>query len=260
MMLKRWIEPNKYLITVVQLLFPVAVYLAIASSAEWYWWVLSFVFYFLYCAVGNNLAMHRYFCHRQFELSRPMELFFLWCSTMSTLGSPLSYAIPHLIHHKNPDSDVDPHGPSAGVKSILYCFHRHLHVNEKTIISKRIAELVRKYCWVHRNYWYIVLAQVAVMWLIDYKVMLFCWLLPASFTLWAVGVAIYLQHWPRGSASNNKLYGWYGWGEGLHLNHHLMPGTSDTAVNPGEFDYTHWLAKLFAKKFYEPQTPGHSNQ
>ena len=250
MILKRWIEPNKELITIVQLLLPVAVYLAVSSNAEWYWWALSLVFYFFYCAVGNNLAMHRYFCHKQFELSRPMEWFFLWCSSMSTLGSPLSYAIPHLVHHKYPDTDQDPHGPMAGLKSILYCFHRHLHINETTIISKRVIELVKHYCWIHRYYWIFVFANVAVMWTIDYKVMLFCWLLPASVTLWAVGIAIYLQHWPKGAPSNNKLYGWYGWGEGLHLNHHLLPGKSDTAINPGERDYTHWLAKLFAKRFY----------
>jgi len=248
MTLKHWCEPNKELITVMQLLFPLAVYLAI--GAEWYWWVLSFVFYFFYCAVGNNLAMHRYFCHKQFELSKPIEYFFLWCSSMSTLGSPLSYAIPHLVHHKYPDTDQDPHGPLAGVKSLLYYFHRHLPTDKFTLISRRIVELSKQYCWLHRNYWYFVLANVAVLWAIDFKVMLFCWLLPASFTLWAVSVAIYLQHWPKGSASNNRLYGWYGWGEGLHLNHHLLPGKSDTAINPGERDYTHWLAKLFAKRFY----------
>ena len=248
MTLKHWREPNKELITVMQLLFPLAVYLAI--GAEWYWWALSIIFYFFYCAVGNNLAMHRYFCHKQFELSKPMEYFFLWCSSMSTLGSPLSYAIPHLVHHKYPDSDMDPHGPMAGIKSLLYYFHRHLPTDKFTLTSRRIVELSKQYCWLHRNYGYFVLANVAVLWAIDFKVMLFCWLLPASFTLWAVSIAIYLQHWPKGSASNNKLYGWYGWGEGLHLNHHLLPGSSNTAINLGERDYTHQLAKLFAKRFY----------
>jgi stearoyl-CoA desaturase (delta-9 desaturase) len=250
MKLKRWIEPNKELITVVQLLWPLAIYFAVTANAEWYWWVASFVFYFFYCAIGNNLAMHRYFCHKHFELSKPMEYFFLWCSSMSTLGSPLSYAIPHLVHHKHPDSDQDPHGPTAGLKSILYYFHRHLHINEKTIISRRVFELAKQYCWLHRNYWLFVTANLIVFALLGWKVFVFCWFLPATTTLWAVSIAIYLQHWPKGSASNNHLYAWFGWGESLHANHHVLPGSSNTAINPGEFDYTHWLAKLFAKRFY----------
>ena len=248
MMLKRWIEPNKELMTLVQLSLPLVIYLAV--GAEWYWWILSFIFYFLYCAVGNNLAMHRYFTHNQFELSRPMEYFFLWCSSMSVLGSPLSYAIPHLVHHKYPDSDMDPHGPSAGIKSLVYYFHRDVPRDKGNIVNRRIVELSRQYHWLHKNYWLLILATVALMLSIDYKIALFCWLLPASFTLWAISFSIYFQHWPKGSASNNKLYGWYGWGEGLHLNHHLLPGISNTAINPGERDYTHLLAKLFVKRFY----------
>lgn len=245
---KYWLVPNKTLITLVQLILPLAIYLAI--GAEWYWWALSFIFYFLYCAVGNNLALHRYFTHNQFELHTPVEYFFLWCSSMSTLGSPISYAIPHLVHHKYPDSDIDPHGPTAGIKSILYYFHREMPKDKGNIVNKRIVELSKRYGWVHNYYWLFVFGNVLAMFLINWKVALFCWLLPASITLWAVGISIYLQHWPKGYASNNKFYWWFGWGEGLHYNHHLIPGTSNTAINPGEHDYTHTIAKLFAKRFY----------
>lgn len=248
-MLRHWIEPNKQLMTLVQLSLPVAIYLAI--GAEWYWWLVAFVFYFLYCAIGNNLAMHRYFTHNQFELSKPTEYFFLWCSSMSILGSPISYAIPHLVHHKYPDSDVDPHGPTAGIKSLIYYFHRAVPTDKGTIVNRRIVELSRKYHWLHKNYWLFVLANLGLMLVLNYKLVLFCWLLPASISLWAISLTVYFQHWPKGSATNsNRLYGWYGWGEGLHLNHHLIPGTSNTAINPGERDYTHLLAKLFAKRFY----------
>jgi stearoyl-CoA desaturase (delta-9 desaturase) len=244
------IQPNKVGITIVQLLFPVAVFWGIGSSAEWYWWLVAFLFYFLYCAVGNNLAMHRYYCHKHFELSKPMEYFFLWCSSMSILGSPLSYAIPHLMHHKNPDCELDPHGPTVGLKSLLYFFHRHLQIDKETLISRRVIELTRRYGWLHKNYYLFVIANVVIMSLISWKVVLFCWLIPAGATLWAVAVAIYLQHIGY-KPSNNAFYSWFGWGEGLHANHHIFPGKADTALKPGETDWTYQLSRVFAKKFYE---------
>lgn len=242
----KYIEPNRVNITIVQLLLPLALYWALTVDVEWYWWLVSFVAYFLYCGIGNNLAMHRYFCHKHFELSKPMESLFLWCSSMSCLGSPLSYAIPHLVHHKNPDSDVDPHGPTAGLKSLLYFYHRHLCMTDNLIINRRVVELAKRYCWLHHKYWFYVLGMAGIMYLISWKLFLFGWLLPASFTLWAVSIAIYLQHWGN-APSNNRYYSWFGFGEGLHANHHVNPGLSNTAMNPGEYDYTHMLARLFAK-------------
>ena len=243
----KFIAPNKELITLLQLSAPIAVYCALADHASWGWWALSVLFYFLYCAIGNNVALHRYFTHKQFKVSKPTEWFFTWCATMSGLGSPISYAIPHLVHHKYPDSELDPHGPGAGRRSLLYYFHRHLHINEKTLTSRRIFELTRTYCKLHKNYWLIVAANAGIMLAIDWKVFLFCWWLPSTLTLWAVSLGIYMQH-ENGGASNTRSYSWFGWGEGLHKNHHIIPGTSNTALKPGEFDYTHWIASWFAKK------------
>jgi fatty-acid desaturase len=61
----KWIiQPNYLWMTAMQILTPVWVYLAWGS--EWYWWAIAFVFYFLYLCIGNNIGMHRYYCHRYF--------------------------------------------------------------------------------------------------------------------------------------------------------------------------------------------------
>jgi hypothetical protein len=43
-----------------------------------------------------------------------------------------------------------------------------------------------------------------ILWLIDYKVFLFLWLIPASIACWGVGWAVWRQHWHM--EPNNSPY------------------------------------------------------
>ena len=243
------LQPNKLIMTAIQLLLPIIIYIVIQLHVSWTWWLATFVFYFVYCCIGNNIALHKFYSHKQFDINPVTEIFFAWASAISCLGSPISYAIPHLVHHKYPDTDLDPHGPTVGIKSLLYYFHRHLHINDRTIYSKRVVELAKRYKLLHKYYWGFVVLNIILFYLIGgINAVIFCWALPACLTLWAVSLAIYLQH-NGGSASNNRYYSWFGWGEGLHLNHHLSPMISNTAMHIHEFDYSHAIARLFATKF-----------
>ena len=118
-MIRYLIRPNYIWMTLMQLMLPVYIYFAITSGAGWHYYLMLFVFYFLYLSIGNNIGLHRFFSHRYFEMSRPIEYFVAWCSTMSCLGSPLSYVCVHNIHHKSYDTDLDPHGRKRGWKSML---------------------------------------------------------------------------------------------------------------------------------------------
>ena len=69
-MLKYLIKPNYVWMTLMQILLPLWIYLAI--GAEWYWYAVAFVFYFLYLCIGNNVGMHRFYSHRYFEMSKPV--------------------------------------------------------------------------------------------------------------------------------------------------------------------------------------------
>ena len=51
------------------------------------------------------------------------------------------------------------------------------------------------------------------------------------------------------SAQNSKLANWEIYFEGLHLNHHLHPAAPDTAINPGEIDWTYQLSRVFRPKY-----------
>tara|TARA_R110000822_G_scaffold79502_2_gene190087 strand:- start:7218 stop:7943 length:726 start_codon:yes stop_codon:yes gene_type:complete len=240
--IKHLIKPNYIWMTLIQLLLPVFLYFSI--GVEWYWWLVSFVFYFLYLCIGNNIGMHRYFSHRYFEMSKPVELFVSWCAFMPGLGSPLSYVSIHNIHHKHSDTELDPHGNSRGWKSILYCYHKHI-TGEDFVVSRNLLKLGKQYHYLHQWYWLFVFANAGIMYLISWKLFLFAWAIPASLTLWAVSAVLLLQHDKKG-ASNTRSYMWFGWGETWHKNHHDDPGLLDHGQGKG-IDLTYQISRILSR-------------
>ena len=235
-------KPNYFWMTIIQLLLPV--FIIIGLGAEWYWWVVSFVFYFLYLCIGNNIGMHRYFSHRYFTMSKPVELFVAWCAFMPGLGSPLSYVSVHNIHHRHSDTAQDVHGRARGWRSLLYCFHKYIHAQD-IVFSKNLISLTRQYHLIHDYYWLFVFGNALVMYLVSWKLFLFAWAIPASITLWIVALVLLLQHDQHGP-SNTRSYMWFGWGETWHANHHADPSLTDHSLGKGR-DWTYELCKILSK-------------
>lgn len=241
----KWlIEPNYLWMTLMQGLLPVWVYLAWGS--DWYWWSIAFVFYFLYLCIGNNIGMHRYYSHRYFEMSTPMEYFVTWCAYMACLGSPLSYVNIHNIHHKLHDTDMDPHGPVRGKKSLLFWFHRHLLPSDMIFTRNLLKLTARRYRLLHDYYWLWVFGTAGLFYATGgWQVLLFCWLLPASATLWAIAFVLLMQHDQHGP-NNSRAYMWFVFGETWHKNHHDAAKLADHSLGQGR-DWTYELCKLLSK-------------
>lgn len=58
---------------------------------------------------------HRYFAHRAFRASRPVQFVFALIGASATQRGPLWWAAHHRIHHKRADRDGDPHSPNDGL-------------------------------------------------------------------------------------------------------------------------------------------------
>ena len=70
------------------------------------------------CALSYAIRMfaitgfyHRYFSHRTFRTSRPVQFFFACVGAASTQRGPLWWASHHHNHHQNADTTLDPHSP-----------------------------------------------------------------------------------------------------------------------------------------------------
>lgn len=245
------LQPNKYMPTIIQLLTPLAVFLGL--GAEWYWWAVAVVFFLAYRMIGHGVGLHRYYCHKQFTISRFSEWFIGWFSLMSCVGSPSSYTLVHLVHHKYTDTPLDPHGPQNGIRSILYWFwNPPLDLEKTPIFTRRLTELM-PYMWIHNFYWPLIALNAFVLYLISWKLFLFAWWIPMSFTIWELVFSVYISHWHLGVHApvnhNNYSGRLLPFHEYLHRTHHIYPNLGNQATGPQEFDYTYHLCRLFAREW-----------
>ena len=58
---------------------------------------------------------HRYFAHRTFSASRPMQFLFAVLGASATQRGPLWWAAHHRKHHAHADGTGDPHSPRQGL-------------------------------------------------------------------------------------------------------------------------------------------------
>jgi fatty-acid desaturase len=255
----RYMAPSLAMSSVFQLLFFYAVYLGIQSGLGWEWWLTSVLCsFFIYSMIGNNIGLHRYFTHGHFTVVKPVEWLLVWCGSMIGLGSPLSFAITHYIHHdpKYTDTPLDPHGPIRGWKSLLVWFQQPVDTKVTPVINKRLVWLVREYNWIHRFYVPLFILNAIILYLISYKLFLFCWFIPAGLSCWGISYSVLRQH--RGLQSRNSpVANWDPIYEGYHHNHHLYPRAPNTAVNPGEIDWTYQFSKIFNPTYDWRGQPGH---
>jgi stearoyl-CoA desaturase (delta-9 desaturase) len=70
---------------------------------------------------------HRYFAHRAFRTSRPVQFLFALIGASSTQRGPLWWAAHHRRHHKHSDRAGDPHTPRKG----LYWSHMGWFLSRK---------------------------------------------------------------------------------------------------------------------------------
>ncbi len=72
---------------------------------------------------------HRYFSHRAFETSRPMQLVFALAGASSAQRGPLWWAAHHRRHHVFSDTERDAHTPLNGFwwSHVLWFFTRRNH-------------------------------------------------------------------------------------------------------------------------------------
>jgi len=247
--IQNYLRPSRGFTSLLQLTTPLAIWYAVTLNLTMIWWggamlIMSFV----YILVGNNIGLHRYFTHKHFEVSRPIEWFFLWSGAMSGLGSPLSYAMVHIVHHRYPDSKLDPHGPIRGIKSWLVWFQKPVDVTETPVFSRRLIELDQKYWWLHRYYVLFVLINALIFYVIDFRLFLMGWLIPAGLTCWIVAWSVWRQHIGL-KPNNTPIHRWDIFAEGLHKNHHDWPMAPNTAVRDREIDWTYQASRVFKPRY-----------
>jgi len=212
--------------------------------------------YWLACGLGISMGYHRLLTHRGFETSRAFYYLLAILGTLNFQGGPIDWVGIHRTHHRDSDTDDDPHSPRHGFlwAHILWCLCRD-PLGRDTSVAAGDLKKDRFLVWLNR--WY-VLPQILLA--------IVLWLLGGwSWVIWGVAVrTVFTYHatWLVNSASHTWGYrnfptkddsknNWWvallSWGEGWHNNHHAHQRSARHGLRWFELDTTWWTLVLLQK-------------
>jgi stearoyl-CoA desaturase (delta-9 desaturase) len=203
---------------------------------------------------------HRYFAHRTFQASRPVQFVFALLGAASVQRGPLWWAAHHRNHHRHADTGLDPHAPS--VHGFLWS-HMGWFLTPRAFRTdfERVPDLARfpELRWLDRYDVAVPLALALSMFALG------AWLAHAApglhtggmqMLVWGFFVStVVLFHatvtinslahrWgsrrfaTRDDSRNNPVLALLTFGEGWHNNHHFFPGSVRQGFRWWEIDLT----------------------
>jgi stearoyl-CoA desaturase (Delta-9 desaturase) len=133
--------------------------IGVVGTAAWTWthgfhaWMLI-LFLGMYAAVGMSICAgyHRFFSHKSYEASKPVQIFFAIFGAMAAQNSILWWSSSHRNHHQFVDKDWDPYNIKRGFwwAHVLWVFYRHdapdLEANASDLLKNPVVQ------W--QNRWY----------------------------------------------------------------------------------------------------------
>lgn len=221
------------------------------------------VFYagLMFSRIGSEAGFHRYFAHKSFKTSRWKEKLLLWWGTVLGVGSCLSWATMHRLHHKDADTEEDPHSPyfEGWIKPFFGI------PSSKNYDHRITRDLLRDktQLFTHKHYFKINLAWILMLSIVSYysgtMLPLIIFFSMASISLWLLyGITNTIEHMfgyrtydIKDESKNQPILRLLFLGAGLHNNHHYKSNSHTFNLRNKwyEFDFDGWLIELlFMKK------------
>lgn len=182
------------------------------------WMVAIAVFFFgMFWAwlVGHNI-IHYYFSHGKYK-DNLKSYFYTFLSLTSGLGSPISFSASHRQHHRFVDTEKDPHSPAyIGWARVYFLAWEPQNINPRMISDFARSKFQK---WVHKNWYKLHIAIVAVLFLIDPRLVFFALSPGVLYSFHSASLTNTFSHM-NGSPVNVhflKPLAWWGWN---HADHH----------------------------------------
>ena len=200
---------------------------------------------------------HRYFSHKAFRVGRATQFVFAAIGASATQRGPLWWAAHHRAHHREPDTDVDPHNALRGFWwSHIGWFMSSTHFRTRTDLVNywlKFPELV----WLDRFDLTVPVALVVFMYLLGESLAVMGtdgW----QIVVWGYVIStVVLTHSTlcvnsichrygrrrfetRDASRNNWIMALLTLGEGWHNNHHRYAGSARQGFYWWELDLTYY--------------------
>jgi stearoyl-CoA desaturase (delta-9 desaturase) len=211
---------------------------------------LTLIGWSLIAGLGVAVGYHRMFSHNTHpNLPTWKENIILFFGALSGQGSSISWTAIHRgYHHKHTDTEKDLHSPVHGLYHAFFGWATRITENNPGFNLKYAANLLRKpnHVWFHNNQMRILWGVPILVALIDWQVSLMLICLPTCLSLLqdnlvnifghVKGVIGYRNFEIEDNSYNNMFFGFLGWGQGWHNNHHHNPAAFDFGVKWWEYD------------------------
>ena len=169
-------ELARKLFSVLYLVIPVV--LLFVDFYQWQMVLLSFLFYFIIIISCVECGLHRYFSHNSFRTTRFWEYVMSIFPLFLTIGSPIAWTTIHRAHHKNSDTELDPHSPKyIPLWRIITVILSVKHIPLKVGFAKHINFKFQKF--LHNNYYKLVTLYIVVLGLVNLEYIVYFWALPS---------------------------------------------------------------------------------
>ncbi len=226
----------------------------VALGFSWKGLALALVLYVVRM-FGVTAGYHRYFSHRSFRTSRPMQLLFALLAMTSAQKGVLWWASHHRTHHKSSDQEGDVH-------SVLRDGFLWGHVGwilsdkyEKTD-ERRVTDLARypELRWLDRHFLVPPVALAVIFFLVGGWFALVWGFFVSTVLLWHGTFTINsLSHMmgrrrytTTDNSRNSALLALITLGEGWHNNHHYYQRSTRQGFYWWEYDPTFYALKLMS--------------
>lgn len=220
----------------------------------------NFVLMFMLTSVSVTGGYHRLYSHKSYEVSKPVQLFYLVFGAAAVENSLLNWASDHRYHHRYVDQDEDPYNI---LKGGLYAHMGWIFFKDTRDHNRRfenVPDLLKDplVMWQHR--WYLPLV-------VTFTFALPTWIgllggRPVGGLLWGGFLRVVMVHhttffinslahlWGskpydrKGTAVDSWWLAPLTFGEGYHNFHHKFQADYRNGIKWWQFDATKWFINL----------------
>lgn len=232
-------------------------------------WAAIVMMLFLYFARMFFITAfyHRYFSHRTYSVSRPMQFLMAFCGCTAGQRGPLWWAGHHRGHHINSDTEIDPHSPRNGFLNshMLWFFRR----GNFSLHDDRIKDLLKykELTWLEKFdclpfiflfifcYSFGAMVELYFPFLNTSGLQMLVWgglvstvvLYHATYTINSLAHVFGKRRFDTDDDSRNNIWlAFLTLGEGWHNNHHRYPAATRQGFYFWELDISFMLIKVFS--------------
>jgi len=234
-------------------------------------WTILLVFVVMYFATGLGVTVgyHRYFTHKSFKTSRPVQFVLGVLGSMAVQGPVLEWVATHRRHHQHSDHDHDPHSPHGHGESVVGVLRGmwHAHVGWMFQPSPRdhfryVKDLQRDKLirFLSRTFPYWVLLGLLIPAALGFA-LTGTWMGALLGFIWGGLLRIFLIHhvtWSVNSichiwgarpfntkdeSRDNAIVGVFALGEGWHNSHHAFPTSARHGLGRWKIDVSYLVIR-----------------